>query len=42
MTAEPDRGLATLDRGGTRDVLAKPFDLEELIRRVRALLPAAA
>jgi len=41
MTAEPDRGLATLDRRGTRDVIAKPFDLDDLVRRVRALLPAA-
>ncbi|HUQ16369.1 MAG TPA: response regulator [Candidatus Saccharimonadales bacterium] len=42
MTAEPDRGLATLDRHGTRDVIAKPFDLDDLVRRVRAMLPAAA
>lgn len=41
MTAEPDRGLATLDRNGRRDVIAKPFDLDELVRRVRTLLPAA-
>lgn len=41
MTAEPDRGLATLDRSGNRDVIAKPFDLDELIRRVRTLLGRA-
>jgi len=41
MTAEPDRGLATQERSGRRDVIAKPFDLDELVRRVRLLLPAA-
>ncbi len=39
MTAEPEAGLATVAGNGRRDVIAKPFDLDELVRRVRALLP---
>ena len=39
MTAEPEAGLATVAGSGRRDVIAKPFDLDELVRRVRALLP---
>jgi len=37
MTAEPEVGLATLAGNGSRDVIAKPFDLDDLVARVCAL-----
>jgi two-component system response regulator TctD len=41
LTAAPDRAKETIERSGIRDVMAKPFDLEALTRRVEDLLARA-
>jgi DNA-binding response OmpR family regulator len=41
VTANPELALDTVRGAGPRDVLAKPFDLDELIARARSLLVEA-
>lgn len=38
VTANPELALDTMPGAGPRDVLAKPFDLDDLIARARSLL----
>lgn len=38
VTANPELALDTVQGAAPREVLAKPFDLEELVARARALL----
>ena len=38
LTAMPDRAMQAFARFGIRDVMAKPFDAESLVRRVDELL----
>jgi DNA-binding response OmpR family regulator len=42
LTAMPDRALQAFARFGIRDVMAKPFDAEALVRRVDELLSRAS
>ena len=41
VTANPEIALDTMPGAGPRDVLAKPFDLDELVARARSLLVEA-
>ncbi|MDQ2912668.1 MAG: response regulator [Chloroflexota bacterium] len=42
LTAMPDRAQRTFAHFGIRDVMAKPFDADALVRRVDDLLTGAA
>ena len=41
VTANPELALDTLPGAAPRDVVAKPFDLDDLVGRVRSLLGGA-
>ncbi|HEX9270553.1 MAG TPA: response regulator [Candidatus Limnocylindria bacterium] len=41
LTADPARAASALPGKGPREVIAKPFDVDDLVRQVRALLEVA-